>query len=337
VGSALTDITAATLEAGLAVATAGIEAERRSPMPARIAIVAMGRFGGYELSYGSDADVMFVFEPTDEETARDSGQDVTRVAHDVANELRRLLALPGTDPALDVDTGLRPEGKQGPLVRSLDSYAAYYAKWSRVWEAQALLRASAIIGDPDLSRRFTELIDPLRFPEAGISEDDIREIRRIKARVDAERLPRGADPSTHLKLGRGGLADVEWTIQLLQIRYGAGVPGPSRRSRRRSRPTCSRSPTRRRCPRPGGRRAGCATRSLRSGAGRRTRCPATPASGLPSRTSVATPRGSPTSSSTTTFAPHVWPARSSSGCSGADRRTGAAKDSTAGFHAPFRF
>jgi glutamate-ammonia-ligase adenylyltransferase len=225
VGSALTDITAATLEAGLAVATAGIEAERRSPMPARMAIVAMGRFGGYELSYGSDADVMFVFEPTDEETARDSGQDVTRVAHDVANELRRLLALPGTDPALDVDTGLRPEGKQGPLVRSLDSYAAYYAKWSRVWEAQALLRASAIIGDPDLSRRFTELIDPLRFPEAGISEDDIREIRRIKARVDAERLPRGADPSTHLKLGRGGLADVEWTIQLLQIRYGAGVPG----------------------------------------------------------------------------------------------------------------
>ena len=83
---------------------------------------------------------------------------------DVANEIRRLLALPGTDPALDVDTGLRPEGKQGPLVRTLDSYDAYYARWSAVWEAQALLRAEASIGDDDLCRRFTELIDPLRVP-----------------------------------------------------------------------------------------------------------------------------------------------------------------------------
>ncbi len=115
---------------------------------------------------------------------------------DVANELRRLLALPGTDPALEVDADLRPEGKQGPLVRSLDSYAAYYAKWSAVWEAQALLRADATIGDRDLCARFTALIDPLRFPDDGISDDDVREVRRIKARVDDERLPRGADPAT---------------------------------------------------------------------------------------------------------------------------------------------
>jgi glutamate-ammonia-ligase adenylyltransferase len=221
VGASLTDINAATLEAGLAVATAAVEAELRGPAPTRLAIVAMGRFGGYELGYGSDADVMFVHEPVGDAAP----QDAARAAHDIANELRRLLALPGTDPVLDVDTGLRPEGKQGPLVRSLDSYTAYYRKWSRVWEAQALLRATANIGDLDLCRRFTDLIDPLRFPEQGITEDDIREIRRIKARVDEERLPRGADPATHLKLGRGGLADVEWTIQLLQIRHAAQVPG----------------------------------------------------------------------------------------------------------------
>ncbi|MGZ4486024.1 MAG: bifunctional [glutamine synthetase] adenylyltransferase/[glutamine synthetase]-adenylyl-L-tyrosine phosphorylase [Nocardioidaceae bacterium] len=221
VGAALTDINAATLEAGLAVATAAIAAERRAPVPLRMAIVAMGRFGGFELGYGSDADVMFVFEPHDDSTV----SETSKIAHDIANELRRLLALPGTDPVLEVDTGLRPEGKQGPLVRSLESYAAYYAKWSKVWEAQALLRASAMIGDRDLCRRFTELVDPLRFPERGLSAEDIVEIRRIKARVDAERLPRGADPATHLKLGRGGLADVEWTIQLLQLRYGAAVPG----------------------------------------------------------------------------------------------------------------
>ena len=220
VGYALTDVTAATLEGALVAARLAIEAERREPLPTRIAIVAMGRFGGYELGFGSDADVMFVHEPLPGAT----GEDSSRAARDVANEFRRLLALPGTDPELLVDADLRPEGKQGPLVRTLDSYARYYAQWSAVWEAQALLRAAPMIGDEDLCRRFTDLIDPLRFPAGGISEDDVREVRRIKARVDDERLPRGADPATHLKLGRGGLSDVEWTIQLLQMQHAGDVP-----------------------------------------------------------------------------------------------------------------
>ncbi|HEX6246884.1 MAG TPA: bifunctional [glutamine synthetase] adenylyltransferase/[glutamine synthetase]-adenylyl-L-tyrosine phosphorylase [Nocardioidaceae bacterium] len=221
VGEALTDLTSATLAAALEVAVAAVEAERRAPLPTRLAIVAMGRFGGHELGFGSDADVMFVHDPVDGA----SPEDAASAARDVVSELTRLLALPGNDPALEVDTSLRPEGKQGPQVRSLDSYAAYYAKWSAVWEAQALLRAEALVGDPELCRRFTELIDPLRFPEDGLGEDDIREIRRIKARVDAERLPRGADPATHLKLGRGGLTDVEWTVQLLQMQHAATVVG----------------------------------------------------------------------------------------------------------------
>jgi glutamate-ammonia-ligase adenylyltransferase len=195
--------------------------EAREPLPTRLAVVAMGRFGGHELGYGSDADVMFVHDPVEGADP----QQASNAARDVVNELKRLLALPGSDPALEIDTGLRPEGKQGPLVRSLDSYAAYYAKWSAVWEAQALLRAEALVGDRDLRDRFTALVDPLRFPEQGIGEDEIREIRRIKARVDAERLPRGADPATHLKLGRGGLADVEWTVQLLQMQYAGRVEG----------------------------------------------------------------------------------------------------------------
>ena len=87
----------------------------------------------------------------------------------MANELRRLLALPGGDPPLEVDADLRPEGKQGPLSRSLESHAAYYAKWSKVWEAQALLRADAVVGDPGLRQRFVELVDPLRYPEPGPS------------------------------------------------------------------------------------------------------------------------------------------------------------------------
>ena len=180
----------------------------------------MGRYGGFELSYGSDADVMFVHDPVDEA----DGEEATAYAHAVANELRQLLLAPGTDPALVVDADLRPEGKQGPLVRTLASYAAYYGKWSKVWEAQALLRADAVVGDEPLREGFTALVEPLRYPPDGISEADVTEIRRIKARVDRERLPRGADPNTHLKLGRGGLADIEWTVQLLQLRYAGEVP-----------------------------------------------------------------------------------------------------------------
>jgi glutamate-ammonia-ligase adenylyltransferase len=147
------------------------------------------------------------------------------MAQAVANEVRRLLLLPMTDPALDVDAGLRPEGKQGPLVRTLESYAAYYGRWSSPWEAQALLRACVLVGDPELGAAFTAMVDRLRFPSQGLSDADLVEIRRIKARVDAERLPRGADPATHFKLGPGGLSDVEWTVQLLQMRHAGRVPG----------------------------------------------------------------------------------------------------------------
>ncbi len=215
VGYALTDVTSATLEATLAVVTRHAEQDRGGPLPTRIAMIAMGRYGGYELSYGSDADVMFVHEPV---PGADPAE-AARAARQVANDVRRLLAEPATDPALLVDADLRPEGRQGPLVRSLGSYAAYYASWSAVWEAQALLRAEPLVGDPDLCARFRGLIDPLRFPEGGLGEGDVREIRRIKARVDSERLPRGADPATHFKLGKGGLSDIEWTVQLLQMRY----------------------------------------------------------------------------------------------------------------------
>jgi [glutamine synthetase] adenylyltransferase / [glutamine synthetase]-adenylyl-L-tyrosine phosphorylase len=220
VGQALSDIAAATLAGGLAAAVTAVEAARDEPLPTRLTVVAMGRFGGDELGYGSDADVLFVHDPppgTPEQVASDA-------AHAVANELRRLLALPGPDPQLLVDADLRPEGRQGPLVRTLASYANYYARWSHVWESQALLRADPIAGDVELGERFVALVDPLRYPVDGLSDTDVREIRRIKARVEAERLPRGADPGTHTKLGPGGLSDVEWTVQLFQLQHGAGLP-----------------------------------------------------------------------------------------------------------------
>ncbi len=219
VGEALTDVSTATLDGALNAATSAVEAERGT-MPTRMSIVLMGRLGGGEAGYGSDADVMFVHDPVE-------GADETEAAEAamaVAQGLRKMLAAPGDDPPLDVDAELRPEGKNGPLVRTFAAYKAYYEKWSAVWEAQALLRASATVGDAGLNERFTALIDPLRWPEGGATVAEIREVRRIKARVDSERLPRGANPNTHLKLGRGGLADVEWTVQLLQMQHAHAVP-----------------------------------------------------------------------------------------------------------------
>jgi glutamate-ammonia-ligase adenylyltransferase len=218
---AISAITEATLAVSLQLAERAVAAERgTTELPLRFAIIAMGRLGGSETGYGSDADVMFVFEPVD----RGDGE-ATRIALDVAGRLRALLSAPSsTDPPLGIDADLRPEGRSGPLVRSLASYAQYYARWSSPWEAQALLRARFAAGDEDLGRRFVELIDPVRYPPNGLTQSDLIEIRRLKGRMDAERLPRGADPSTHTKLGRGGLADVEWTIQLLQLRHAGAIP-----------------------------------------------------------------------------------------------------------------
>ncbi|MGW6361594.1 bifunctional [glutamine synthetase] adenylyltransferase/[glutamine synthetase]-adenylyl-L-tyrosine phosphorylase [Streptomyces sp. NPDC055092] len=218
VGGAVSDITAATLAGTLrAVVREGWGDE----LPTRFSVIAMGRFGGHELGYGSDADVLFVHEPR--EGVDD--QEAAKAANRVVSEMRRLLALPSADPPLLIDADLRPEGKSGPVVRSLKSYEAYYRRWSLVWESQALLRAEPVAGDLALGRRFIDLIDPLRFPAEGLGEDAVREIRRLKARMESERLPRGADPTLHTKLGRGGLSDVEWTVQLLQLQHGWAEPG----------------------------------------------------------------------------------------------------------------
>ncbi|MER0445268.1 bifunctional [glutamine synthetase] adenylyltransferase/[glutamine synthetase]-adenylyl-L-tyrosine phosphorylase [Streptomyces sp. Edi4] len=218
VGGAVTDLNAATLAGAL---RAAVRAEWGETLPTRFAVIGMGRFGGHEAGYGSDADVLFVHEPREgvEE------QEAARAANRVVAEMRRLLQLPAADPPLMIDADLRPEGKSGPMVRTLKSYEAYYRRWSLGWESQALLRAEAMAGDAELGARFIELIDPLRYPVRGLSDEAVREIRRLKARMESERMPRGADPTLHAKLGRGGLSDVEWTVQLLQMRHGWELPG----------------------------------------------------------------------------------------------------------------
>ncbi|MER7955361.1 bifunctional [glutamine synthetase] adenylyltransferase/[glutamine synthetase]-adenylyl-L-tyrosine phosphorylase [Streptomyces sp. NPDC096030] len=218
VGLALTDLNAATISGAV---RAAVREGWGDTLPTRFAVIGMGRFGGHELGYGSDADVLFVHEPREGVDE----QEAARAANQIVSEVRRLLQVPTADPPLLIDADLRPEGKRGPLVRTLKSYAAYYQRWSLAWESQALLRAETMAGDRDLGARFIELIDPLRYPAEGLGEDAVREIRRLKARMETERLPRGADPTLHAKLGRGGLSDVEWTVQLIQMRHGWAEPG----------------------------------------------------------------------------------------------------------------
>ena len=210
VSVALSDITTALL-------TGILELARPDDDGMEFAIIAMGRYGGQELGFGSDTDIMYVYRATSA-----SGGEAQARSEQVVSTISRLtedLRLP-----LDLDIGLRPEGKNGAVVRSLDSYRAYYERWSLTWEAQALLRARGIAGDPALIRDFEALADQVRYPQK-IGEQDVREVKRIKARVESERLPQGADPARHLKLGRGSLSDVEWFVQLLQLQFAAKIPG----------------------------------------------------------------------------------------------------------------
>ena len=208
-GQALSDVATAIL-------TGVLDLVHRWGDEIEFGIIAMGRYGGGELGFGSDLDVMYVYRP-----AGCTAEEAQRRAEWIVHELARLtedLRLP-----FELDINLRPEGRNGAIVRSLDSYRAYYERWSLTWEAQALLRARGAVGDPRLLADFEALADEIRYP-ASISEAEVREVKRIKARVEAERLPQGADPARHLKLGRGSLSDVEWFIQLVQLKHAARVP-----------------------------------------------------------------------------------------------------------------
>ena len=201
------------------------EEEPKNPLLTEIAVIAMGRLGGAENGFGSDADVMFVHRPVEGAGEEEAQSQANRIV----NRLMQLIKQPvrpaiRAERPLEVDADLRPEGKQGAMVRSLDSYRAYYERWAETWEFQALLRARPIAGSEELGRAFIELIDPYRYPREFTAEQ-AQQVRRMKARVEHERMPHGADRTRQLKLGRGGLSDVEWLVQLIQLQHAHEVEG----------------------------------------------------------------------------------------------------------------
>ena len=174
-------------------------------------VIAMGKWGGRELSYGSDIDLMYVHGDLSPERSSE-----------LAQGLRTIIAEPSRHgDAYQLDADLRPEGKKGSLTRTLAAYRSYYEKWVEPWEILALVKARPVAGNPAILASFSDLLADTVWsspPDSGM----ITAIRSIKARVESERIPAGEDPDFHLKLGPGGLSDVEFATQLLQLRHGHG-------------------------------------------------------------------------------------------------------------------
>ena len=189
-------------------------------LPVDVAVIGMGTLAGRELSYASDLDVVFVHRPSDGADPDEANRIAVAVASDV---MRSLSEITPDGSAFEVDADLRPEGRSGPVSRSLDGYLAYWGRWAEPWELQALLRTRGVAGDRDLAARF-EAEAALRAYPAQLDEARVVAMRRMKARIERERIPARVDPERHVKLGPGGISDVEWTVQLLQLRYGAAQP-----------------------------------------------------------------------------------------------------------------
>jgi glutamate-ammonia-ligase adenylyltransferase len=214
----LSGVADACLEAAVQLARDEQAARTGGPPPGGFAVVGMGRLGGRELSYASDLDVMFVYER--DELCPD-GTDA-RLFHSLVAE--RVVSLLGsTPPTFRVDAEIRPEGRSGPIARSLESYLVYYQRWASLWEFQALTRARHCAGDRSLSTRLIDAMAP-RVWRSALSGAEIDEIRKMKARIERERVRAREDPRFQVKLGVGGLADVEFTVQLQQMRHGQAYP-----------------------------------------------------------------------------------------------------------------
>ena len=176
-------------------------------------VIAMGKWGGRELSYGSDIDLMYVH-----------GSLSTERATSLARGLHKILAEHSRHgDAYELDADLRPEGTKGPLTRTLSSFESYYEKWVEPWEILALVKARPVAGHPDVLAAFATLLERTVWSNPPDSQM-VMHIRSIKARIESERIPAGDDPDFHLKLGPGGLSDVEFAVQLLQLLHGHREP-----------------------------------------------------------------------------------------------------------------
>jgi glutamate-ammonia-ligase adenylyltransferase len=195
-----------------AVADGAIQqAAERAADDVPVAVIGLGRLGAEELSFGSDLDLVFVYES--ERTA-----DFER-----AREISEYILASIREDGWQADLNLRPEGRSGPLARSMASYLEYWERWAETWEYQALLRARFVAGDEELGRRFLSNAADFAYPEA-LTFEQVAAIRRMRVRVEEERVRPAEARRFHFKLGYGSLADVQWAVELSLMRYGHSRP-----------------------------------------------------------------------------------------------------------------
>ncbi len=207
----------------LSVATDAVLEDLQAAGRIRFCVIGLGSFGANEMSYSSDMDVMFIYDPCESTQGNDAGSP-GEIAHTVATRLLAdLKALAGAGYGSSLDADLRPEGRAGVLVRSLESTISYYRKWADVWEFQALTKARPVAGDLSLFDRLMEAIDDLVWPDPFPAPRE-REIRLMKARVERDRLPASARQRFNLKLGAGGLNDVQFLVELYTLRHAGAHP-----------------------------------------------------------------------------------------------------------------
>jgi glutamate-ammonia-ligase adenylyltransferase len=202
VGSALADV------ADRVVA----EAVARAEPPLPLAVIGMGKLGARELGFASDLDLLFVYEG--------EGPADLRAAAAAAEAILAGIRASGWEP----DADLRPEGRNGPLARSLAGFLEYWERYGESWELQALLRARAVAGDADLGRRFELNAADLAYPPDGLTVDRVGQIRAMRDRIERERVRPPEAARFHVKLGPGSLADVQFAAEVSLMRFGGSIP-----------------------------------------------------------------------------------------------------------------
>ncbi len=213
VGWYLSLVAEAVLEVGLGLAwgmVAGKEKGKKKQKGPRMTVLGMGKLGGRELSYNSDLDLIFIYDGKAEEHEFFSklGQKVISV-----------LSVPtGEGFAYKIDMGLRPSGRSGALVTSYDAFRKYHEESAQVWERQALLRAKPSAGDERLGKRVSGSIEEFVYGKP-VPPDFHKEIKHLRARMETE-LGRESKQKLNIKTGRGGIVDIEFLVQMLQLRHG---------------------------------------------------------------------------------------------------------------------
>jgi [glutamine synthetase] adenylyltransferase / [glutamine synthetase]-adenylyl-L-tyrosine phosphorylase len=185
-----------------------------------LVIVGMGKLGGREMTYLSDLDVVFVYDPPSQVASRLSVTEIfTRLVHRIISTI----ATPTSEGTVyAIDTRLRPSGNQGPLVSTISSYRDYHRSVSQLWEKQALIRARPVVGPPALMQEVTKIVgDCIR--RTGMSEEDLGEIARIRQRMESE-IAQEDEVHVDLKTGRGGLVDVEFFVQANILKHSGKKP-----------------------------------------------------------------------------------------------------------------